>query len=182
MGGLASKEFKIKAERYVKNTFVPSIFLGITISAVSVLLFILRNELVIVSDGKFLIFASFGSTAFIMYLMPSSPTAKIDKFVKSYAIASVIGLFGFYAYPVLGTFFDLAIVETLIALALVSLKAIHPPAAAIGIVFAIGKVGPYGIVVIMLGILTIIGLKIMLDRVVLVTEDELAKKHSLSNE
>ncbi len=177
MNRSSRKGFKAKTERYVKNTLIPSIFLGITISTVSVLLYVLRDDLIIVSGMKYLIFASFGSTAFIIYLMPSSPSARIDKFVKSYTIAAVIGLLGYYAYPTLGIFFDLAMVETLIGIALVSFKAMHPPAAAIGIVFAIGSVGPYGIVVIALGILTIVALKVVLDKIVLVTEEELGKKH-----
>ena len=177
MTALSGTDFKARTESYVKKTLIPSILMGITISALSALLYLLRNELVIISESKFLIFASFGSTAFIMFLMPSSPSAGIVRFVKSYTIAAVIGLFGFYAYPVLGTFFDLGIVETLIALALVSDRAMHPPAAAIGIVFAVGRVGPYGVAVIALGILTIVVLRIILDKIVLVTEEELSKNH-----
>ena len=177
MTALSRADFKARSERYVKKTLIPSILMGITISALSALLYLLRNELVIISESKFLIFASFGSTAFIMFLMPSSPSAGIVRFVKSYTIAAVIGLFGFYAYPVLGTFFDLGIVETLIALALVSARAMHPPAVAIGIVFAVGRVGPYGVAVIALGILTIVVLRIILDKIVLVTEEELSKNH-----
>ncbi|MGC8514568.1 MAG: HPP family protein [Thermoplasmata archaeon] len=177
MAALLGTDMKAKTEKYVKNTLIPSILLGITISTLSALLYILRNELIIISESKFLIFASFGSTAFIMFLMPSSPSARIDKFVKSYTIAAVIGLFGFYAYPVLGIFFDLAIIETLIALALVSARAMHPPAAAIGIVFAIGRIGLYGVAVIALGILTIVVLRIVLDKIVMVTEEELSKNH-----
>lgn len=177
MTALYGTDFKARSERYVKKTLIPSILMGITISALSALLYLLRNELVIISESKFLIFASFGSTAFIMFLMPSSPSAGIVRFVKSYTIAALIGLFGFYAYPVLGTFFDLGIVETLIALALVSARAMHPPAAAIGIVFAVGRVGLYGVAVIALGILTIVVLRIILDKIVLVTEEELSKNH-----
>jgi CBS-domain-containing membrane protein len=177
MAELSGTDLKKRSAIFVKNTLIPSILLGITISTLSALLYLLRNELIIISESKFLIFASFGSTAFIMFLMPASPSAKIDKFVKSYTIAAIIGLFGFYAYPVLGVFFDLAMIETLIALALVEARAMHPPAAAIGIVFAIGRVGLYGIAVIALGILTIVALRIVLDKIVIVTEEELSGKH-----
>ena len=177
MADLSETSRKTRTEKYVKNTLIPSILLGITISTLSALLYLLRNELIMISDSKFLIFASFGSTAFIMYLMPSTPSARIVKFVKSYIIAAIIGLLGFYLYPVLGILFDLAMVETLIALVLVSAKAMHPPAAAIGIVFAVDRIGIYGIVIIVLGILTIIALKIILDKIVLVTEEEIERKH-----
>jgi CBS-domain-containing membrane protein len=180
MAASSGTVIKARTKKYVKNTLIPSILLGITISTLSALLYLLRNELIILSDSKFLIFASFGSTSFIMYLMPTSPAARIDKFVKSYIIAAIIGLLGFYLYPALGILFDLAMVETLIALALVSAKAMHPPAAAIGIVFAIGRIGLYGIVVVVLGILTIIALKIILDKIVLVTEEEIEKKHKFA--
>ena len=60
MTALYGTDFKARSERYVKKTLIPSILMGITISALSALLYLLRNELVIISESKFLIFASFG--------------------------------------------------------------------------------------------------------------------------
>ena len=158
--------------QFVKSAVIPSILLGITLSIFSALFFALRDYLIILADAKYLIFASFGSTAFIMYLMPKSPSAKISKFAKSYVAASLIGYAGLYIAGYLGIFAAIAIVETFIAITMVALKAEHPPAAAIGLVFTINRVGAAGILLIIIGILTISGLTMVLKKTVHVAEHE----------
>ena len=158
--------------QFVKSAVIPSILLGITLSIFSALFFALRDYLIILVDAKYLIFASFGSTAFIMYLMPKSPSANISKFAKSYVAASLIGYAGLYISGYLGIFAAIAIVETFIAITMVALKAEHPPAAAIGLVFTINRVGVAGILLIIIGILTISGLTIILNKTVHVAEQE----------
>ena len=164
--------------QFVKSAVIPSILLGITLSIFSALFFALRDYLIILADAKYLIFASFGSTAFIMYLMPKSPSAKISKFAKSYVAASLIGYAGLYIAGYLGIFAAIAIVETFIAITMVALKAEHPPAAAIGLVFTINRVGPAGILLIIIGIFTISGLTIILKKTLHAAEHEESVIHS----
>ena len=79
----------------------------------------------------------------------------------------------------LGTYFDLPILETPIALALLSSRAVNPRSAGIGLVFEIGRVALYGIAEIALGTITIVVLEIIPDKIVMVTVGELSKKHKI---
>ena len=54
----------------INQSIIPAILLGITVAFLSFLLDITEHELIISSSSKLLIFASFGSSAFIMYMMP----------------------------------------------------------------------------------------------------------------
>jgi CBS-domain-containing membrane protein len=168
--------------KIVKNTIIPALLLGITLAILVFLLYLLRDYLIIIEDAKYLIFASFGSSAFIMYMMPESSSSRISKFAKSYVAASLIGYSGLYMSGFLGVFATIAIVETLIAIVMVSLKAEHPPAAAIGIVFTINRVGLAGILIIVIGVITVSLLSLFLKKaVILAKEEEEKMKQNFAN-
>jgi CBS-domain-containing membrane protein len=156
----------------IKQAVIPSILLGITLSIFSLLMYALKDYLVMLTDSKYLIFASFGSSAFIMYLMPKSPSAATSKFVKSYMAASLIGYGGLFLSDSMGVFASIAIVETLIAITLVGIRAEHPPAAAIGLVFTIYRVGFAGVLVIIVGIIVISLLTLLMKKTLRAAEDE----------
>jgi len=78
--------------------------LGFTVALLTFLLNLAENVLIITIGAKFLIFASFGSSAFIMYLMPENDSAKVNKFVKSYIAAGIIGFLCTFVVPYIGLF------------------------------------------------------------------------------
>jgi len=159
----------------MKKSIIPAILLGITVAFLSFLLDITEHELIISSSSKLLIFASFGSSAFIMYMMPESDSAHVDKFVKSYLAAGIIGFISTLIVPYIGLFYSIAVAETFIAIVLIVIKAKHPPAAAIGIVFLLSSVGLYGIIIIIVGIVTISVMTKVLMKTVSKAEVEIKK-------
>ncbi|WP_393972075.1 HPP family protein [Oxyplasma meridianum] len=149
--------------------------LGLTVALLIFLLNLAEHLLIISIDAKYLIFASFGSSAFLMYLMPESNSSKVSKFVKSYFAAGVIGLLCTFIVPYIGLFYSIAVVETAIAITLVGIEAKHPPAAAIGIVFLINRVGIYGIIIIIIGVATVSILTTVLKKAFYEAEKEVRR-------
>ena len=149
--------------------------LGFTVALLTFLLNLAENVLIITIGAKYLIFASFGSSAFIMYLMPENASAKVNKFVKSYIAAGIIGFLCTFIVPYIGFFYAIAVVETVIAITLVAIDAKHPPAAAIGIVFLINRVGFYGIFIIVIGVATVSILTTVLNKAYYEAEKEVRK-------
>lgn len=151
--------------------------LGFTVAILTFLLNIAEHVLIISLGAKFLIFASFGSSAFLMYLMPENDSAKVSKFVKSYIAAGIIGLLCTFLVPYISIFYSIAVVETAIAITLVGIRAKHPPAAAIGIVFLIFRVGFYGILIIVIGVATVCILTTLLNKAYYEAEKEVRRIH-----
>ncbi len=164
-----------KTAEKLKKALVPALMLGFTVAFLTFLLNLAEHVLIISLGAKFLIFASFGSSAFIMYMMPENESARLGKFVKSYLAAGIIGFLCTFLVPYIGLFYAIAVVEAVIALTLVSIGAKHPPAAAIGIVFLINRVGIYGILIIIVGVLTVSILTTLLHKLFYEAEKELKK-------
>ena len=149
--------------------------LGFTVALLTFLLNLAEHVLIISLGAKFLIFASFGSSAFIMYMMPENDSARVSKFVKSYVAAGIIGFLCTFLVPYIGLFYAIAVVETAIGITLGGIGAKHPPAAAIGIVFLINRVGIYGILIIIVGVATISILTTILNKAFSEAKKEIKK-------
>ncbi len=87
---------------------------------------------------EFVLVAAAGSTAFIVFAMPSSKTADPRRVIGSHFVCGMIG-FAFYAtYPVFFSFeIAVSIALTVSILAMVSLWLEHPPAAGTVLFFVI---------------------------------------------
>jgi CBS-domain-containing membrane protein len=107
--------------------------------------------------------------------MPDNESAKVSKFVKSYIAAAIIGFLCTFLVSFIGLFYAIAVVETAIAITMVGIGAKHPPAAAIGIVFLINRVGIYGILIIVVGVVTVSILTTILNKAFHEAEKEVRK-------
>jgi len=87
---------------------------------------------------EFILVAATGSTAFIVFAMPSDKTADPRRVIGSHAVCGIIG-FAFYAtYPAIFSFeIAISLALTVSILAMVSLWLEHPPAAGTVLFFVI---------------------------------------------
>ncbi|KJE48907.1 MULTISPECIES: HPP family protein [Acidiplasma] len=160
-----------KYEILIKNHIIPAIFIGIT---VSITIFILSvTHIYFVPFAKFIVFSSFASTSFLLFMMPDNKSAKIDKFLKSYIIAGIVGVLGFYMAFFISIYYVIALVETLVAILLVIFHSEHPPAMGIGIVFILQTISYFAIFFLITGMVIIAALDFVLKKFVIVIEEDL---------
>ncbi len=162
--------YKSNTEILIRNHIIPAIFIGITISFTifSLSLF----HIYIVPIAKFIVFSSFASSSFLLFMEPEQSSSKLSKFVKSYVISGLIGILGFYISVHIGIYYTLAIVETLVALLLVLFKAEHPPAMGIAVVFILEKANIFGLIFLLTGVVIIILMDKFLNKFVYVLKND----------
>jgi len=110
-----------------------------------------------------ILFASFASSAFLMFIFPESKTAKMARFVKSYIIGGVMGVAGFMLLPLIGTYLSVGIILFAMAIMLVWTDSVHPPAMGLALAFIIYNVGYTGIAIATVGVVMLIIMKKFID-------------------
>jgi len=87
MTAMKSKRIRPKSNNLLARTLVPALLAGFTLALLIFILSYFRIDLAYGTGTSAVIFTSFASSIFIMFLMPRSTAAKSSKFVKSYALA-----------------------------------------------------------------------------------------------
>lgn len=106
-----------------------------------------------------IIFASFGASGFILFMMPDTYAARKDVFVKSYVIGGVIGYIGYVLIGILGFYAAAAIVLLLVAVLLHATESEHPPAMALAFAFVLFHVGLVGVFIAIFGVALLLAAK-----------------------
>lgn len=110
-----------------------------------------------------ILFASFASSAFLMFIVPESKAAKMSRFVRSYIIGGVMGAIGFTLLPFIGTYLSVGIILFATALMLIWTDSMHPPAMGLTLAFIIYDVGYTGIAIAAIGVVMLIIMKKFID-------------------
>ena len=176
MTAMKSKRMRSKSNNLLARTLVPSLLAGFTIALLVSVLSYLRVDLAYGTGTSLVIFTSFASSIFIMFLMPHSTAAKSDKFVKSYVLAGIIGYVGSLGLAFMPLAAVAGLVVFVLALAMIATHSEHPPAAAIAFAFVLFKVGIIGILVIALGIMVILAVRFALERLIFRFEKTLGEE------
>ncbi len=102
------------------------------------LVFYLGLNLLPILAEEFVLVAAAGSSAFVVFAMPSNKTADPRRVIGSHAVCGIIG-FAFYAtYPAVFSFeIAISLALTVSIIAMVSLWLEHPPAAGTVLFFVI---------------------------------------------
>ncbi len=158
-------------EILIRNSIIPAVFIGITISFTIFALSLLH--IYVVPIAKFIVFSSFASSSFLLFMEPKRSSSSISKFVKSYIISGIIGVIGFFISVHIGLYYTLAIVETAIALLLVLTKSEHPPAMGIGVVFILERANIFALVFLVTGMVIIILMDKFLNKFVYVIKNDI---------
>lgn len=146
------------------HRIIPALLAGLTLA---LLVFVLEYFNVDRAYGlgtSAVIFTSFASSIFIMFLMPNSRSAGNSKFVKSYAIAAATGFLGSLLLRYVPLFVVAALVIFFVSILMIITKSEHPPAAAIAFAFVLFNVGTLGIVIIASGVLIVVALRYLLEK------------------
>ncbi|MCL4398410.1 MAG: HPP family protein [Candidatus Parvarchaeota archaeon] len=156
------KKLKHKVNR--NNILIP---LLITSFVIVLLIFILNRvnfDIREISGASALIFTSFASSAFILFLMPYSKAAKRTRFVKSYIIAGVFGYTGFFLSRFVNFYIMAGIIIFVVSLLLFETDSEHPPAIGIAVAFMIFKIPIYGILTLIAGIFILVAARYIMQK------------------
>lgn len=156
------KKLKHKIDR--NNIFIP---LLATSFVVVMLIFILHQinfDIRAVSGASALIFTSFASSAFILFLMPYSKAAKRTRFIKSYLIAGIFGYIGFVLSSFINFYIVTGIILFVVSLLLFETDSEHPPAIGIAVAFLLFKIPIYGILTLVVGVFILVLAKYLMQK------------------
>lgn len=160
------KEYrKLKHKLNRNNIFIPLI---VTSFVVVLLIFILHEinfDIREINGASALIFTSFASSAFILFLMPYSKAAKKTRFLKSYLIAGFFGYIGFLLSKVINFYLITGIVIFVVSFLLFETDSEHPPALGIAVAFLLFRIPIYGIMTLFGGMGILVFSKYILQRV-----------------
>lgn len=158
----AYRKFKHRKNKH--NVLIPIILVTIVLLILVFMLDILDVGLDKNFGSSAIIFTSFASSTFIMFMMPYSKSASPRRFVKSYSIATVFGYIGLLLMSYLGIYIATVIVVFLTALLMFETDSEHPPAMGLLFAFVLYHVGFLSVFVVITGVAIIALLHMAMTR------------------
>ena len=147
------KEYKkIKHELNRNNIIIPLVLMSLTVVLLIFVLHEINFDIRKVSGASALIFTSFASSAFILFLMPYSKSAKNTRFIKSYIIAGAFGYIGFFLSSVINFYLITGAIIFIVSLLMFETDSEHPPAIGIAVAFLLFRIPIYGVLTLLIGI------------------------------
>jgi CBS-domain-containing membrane protein len=170
------KKRKTGNETLIKNRIIPAVLTALTVSVLIFVLYYVNFDLSYGTGSSAILFASFGTSAFVMFMMPRSKAATISKFVKSYALATILGIFGFFLLDFLPLYVVAGLVIFLLALLMYMTRSEHPPGVGIAMAFVLYRIDIYGVLIVALAVVILLFLRIALERFVYIVETDVIKE------
>lgn len=162
---LSHKEYrKLKHKFNRNNIFIPLIATSFVVVLLIFILHEINFDIREISGASALIFTSFASSAFILFLMPYSKAAKKTRFVKSYLIAGFFGYIGFFLSSFINFYIIAGIVIFIVSFLLFETDSEHPPAIGIAVAFMIFRIPIYGILTLIAGIIILVAAKYIMQK------------------
>ena len=165
----------IVRESRLRNKIIPSLFAAVTIAILVFLMKYVRFDVLYGAGSSIVIYSSFAASAFILFVTPYARAAKVHRFVGAYLLAALIGVAGYYLSDYLGLYITIAIVVFAMALAMIESRVQHPPAIGIAFAFVLFHTGYVGVLVVLLGVVIMLGMRMVLESFVYELEQD-AKK------
>ena len=172
---LKNSRRKERSSERLKRRLIPAVLAGVTLAILIFLLGYFRIDLLYGIGTSAIIFTSFASSIFIMFIMPNSRAAKSSKFVKSYLLAAIVGYIGGFATSILPLFVIAGVVLFVLIVLLILTYSEHPPAAAIAFAFVLFHIGIAGIAIIIAGIATMLFFRFVLEKAIFELERDMEK-------
>lgn len=160
----------------LKNKIVPALLAAVAISILTFVLYYFNFDVLYGKGASAVLFASFGSSAFILFMMPRSHSAKIARFVKSYTIAAIAGILGFYLLDLMPLYVVAGIVVFALSITMYAVDAAHAPAVGIALAFVLYRMGTDGVIIVILGVAILLFLRLVLERFVYIVENDVVKE------
>lgn len=169
------KKGKQSKEVLLKNRIIPALLTALSVSILTFVLYSVNFDISHGPGSSAILFASFGTSAFVLFMMPRSKAASINKFVKSYVVSTILGVVGFFMLDVFPLYIVAGIIIFFLALLLFLTSSEHPPAVGIAMAFVLFRVDLYGVLIVALAVVTLLFLRIVLERFVYIVEKDLAR-------
>ena len=164
-----------EASKRLRHRLVPAFLAGITIALLVFMLQYFNIDKAYGLGTSAVIFTSFASSIYIMFIIPNSRAARNSKFVKSYALAGITGYIGGLGLAWLPLYVVAAMVIFFLIMLMILTKSEHPPAAAIAFAFVLFHVGYLGIIIIVSGVILVVVMRYILEKSIFGIEREMVK-------
>ncbi len=158
---------KKKLSRYwsvAGYAILPGLVTAVVVMLLYWLLYVINSNFLYSETSSVLLFASFGSSAFLMFMAPYSKTARPSKFVKSYLLATAMGSVGYAFIGAVSIFLVTGIMMFLLSVLLFITRSEHPPAIGIMLAFVFYRVDVYGILVVVSGVAFLLAIRMLLSK------------------
>lgn len=155
----------------LRNIAVPAILTAISMMIILIALDYFHFDLAYGVGTTAIIFASFASSAFILFMTPKSKSAKVSRFVKGYVIGGIVGFCGSLMLAYVPLYITAAAVIFVVSALLYITDSQHAPAVAIAFAFVIFHIDMLGMLVVIAGALLLILLRFALERFVFIIEE-----------
>ncbi len=169
------KKHKAKSSSYhIRNKIIPSMLAALSIAIIVFIFGVINFDARYGIGVSAVLFSSFASSAFILFLVPKSDAAKISKFVKSYMIGGFIGYLGILVitFTSMPLYVVTAIFIFITIMIMVITRSEHPPGVAIAFAFILYQLDFFGIIIVILGVLMLIFVKMVLEKIVFIFEED----------
>ena len=131
------------------------------------------------SGSSIVLFTAFGASAFLLFTAPHSPASRLDKFVKSYIIAAILGPIGYLLAGFVTVFIAIGIMVFVMSALLYATRSEHPPAIGIMLAFIIYRIDIYGALLVVLGVLIIITARLLIGKRLYAIDMDIEKPNML---
>ncbi|MCW6160281.1 MAG: HPP family protein [Candidatus Micrarchaeales archaeon] len=162
-------------KKLINNIIIPA---ALTTFSLVLLIFVLNyvNFDIRSSFGApAIIFASFGGSAFLLFMMPKSRTANIRRFVKSYVIAVVLGSIGYFLLQYIGLYYTSALVIFAASILLVVTDSYHASAISLLFAYLLYDISWVGDIVVLIGVVLLLLIRLYLEKYVFVLERDVER-------
>lgn len=153
-------------DQFLKKIVIPAFFTAFAAAVLVLALKYFNFNIRYGTGSSEIVFASFGSSLFLLFMAPKSKTASVRRFVKSYLIGGVIGVAGSAMLSYLPLFLVAFIIIFVASIVLFVADSVHPPAIAIAFAFVLFRIDVYGMVIVASTAFLIVLLKLFFDRFV----------------
>ncbi len=156
----------------LNNFIIPALLTSISLVLLLLIFKYANLDIKLGTGASAIIFASFGGSAFLLFMMPRAKAASIKRFAKSYIACAVLGTIGYVLIPLIGIYLTTGLMIFLASLLLVFTDSMHPPAIALLFSYILYDVGFAGDIVVAIGVVALILIRIYLERLVFIIERE----------
>lgn len=173
--GRVKKQKEHTSHNRFRNSVVPAILAAGSISIIVAIFGFIKFDIRYGVGVSAILFSAFAASAFILFLMPKSNSARLTKFIKSYIIGSIVGYIGITTATAmqLPLYITTAVFIFITIALMVATRSEHAPGVAIAFAFILYHIDIYGILVVALGVVILLVVRVVLEKAIFVLEEDI---------
>lgn len=159
----------------LKSKAIPGILAALATSILIFILYYVNFDISYGAGASAIIFASFGASAFILFMTPRARSARVGSFIKSYVLAAVLGIAGLYAVSFIPFYVAAGVVVFLLSMLMYATDSDHPPAIGIALAFILYRIDIVGALLVIIGVALLLFLRLVLEKFVYLVEEDVVR-------